>query len=352
MKASIAYLPGDGIGPEVARAARKVLEAIAEKYGHEFTFIDALIGAAAIDKTGSALPEATVEICKQSDAILFGAVGLPKYDNDPSAKIRPEQGILGLRQELKLYANLRPVMTFPTTPKYSPLKSEIVEGTDLVVVRELIAGIYFGKRGRSEDGTSAFDTAEYTTEQVEQILKTGFEISGKRRKKLTVVDKANVIETSRLWREIAQRMESDYPDIAVDYMFVDNASMKLITQPSVFDVIVTDNMFGDILSDEASVLTGSLGMLPSASLGGQVGLYEPIHGSYPQAAGKNIANPIGSILSAALLLLYSFGLQTEHDAIFAAVQKVLSDGYGTEDIVKQNPLSTTEITDKIILELS
>lgn len=343
MNKQIAYLPGDGIGPEVAAEARKVLQTVADTFGHEFEFVEAPIGAMAIEATGSAFPDVTRELCENADAILFGAIGELKYDNDPKAKVRPEQGLLAMREHLGLYANIRPIITFPTTAEHSPLKAEIVDGVDFVVVRELINGIYFGERGRSEAGDAAFDTSNYTKEAIEQVAKIAFELAQKRHRKLTVVDKANVLETSRLWRETVQAMEDDYRKVSVEYLFVDNAAMKIIQSPSDFDVIVTENMFGDILTDEASVITGSLGMLPSASIGGSVGLYEPIHGSYPQAAGKNIANPIGSILSAAMLLNYSFDLQKEHDAVFKAVQQALDHGAGTEDLVSNNPLSTTEM---------
>lgn len=349
MKKSIAYLPGDGIGPEVAAEAKKVLQKVAELFGHEFSFTEAKIGAAAIDSTGSALPDETLQLCRNADAVLFGAIGDPKYDNDPSAKVRPEQGILGLRKALGLYANVRPIFTFKSLIDKSPLKQEIVDGVDFVVIRELIGGIYFGKRGHTE--TSAFDTSEYTVDEITQVATYAFELAKTRHKKLTVVDKANVLDTSRLWRDTIQKLSTKYPEIAVDYMFVDNAAMQIIQNPRKFDVVVTENMFGDILTDEASVITGSLGMLPSASIGGEVSIFEPIHGSYPQAAGKNIANPIGSILSAALLLEYSFGLKAEGQAIFAAVDHILEAGFGTEDLSPRTALSTAELTDKIIAAL-
>lgn len=345
MKKKIAYLPGDGVGPEVAGEAKKVLQKIAELFGHDFAFEEGLIGAAAIDATGSALPDQTLELCKSSEAILFGAIGDPKFDNDPTAKVRPEQGILGLRKELGLFANIRPIFTFKSLADKSPLRPEIVDGVDFVVIRELIGGIYFGKRGRTD--TNAFDTCEYTEAEIRRALDYAFDLAKQRRKKLTVVDKANVLDTSRLWREIAQKMTADHPEVTVDYMFVDNAAMKIIQRPSDFDVVVTENMFGDILTDEASVITGSLGMLPSASIGGEVGLYEPIHGSYPQAAGKNIANPLGSILSAAMLLEYSFGLETESQAIFKAVEGVLEEGLGTEDLKPNQTISTSDFGRRI-----
>jgi len=347
MKKTIAYLPGDGVGPEVAREARKVLQTIGEKFGHTFTFTEAPIGAVAIDQTGNPFPDETKKLCEESDAILFGAIGDPKYDNDPTAKIRPEQGLLAMRKSLGLYANVRPIFTFKNIANKSPLKPEIIDGVDFIVIRELIGGIYFGKRGRNEDRTSAFDTAEYTKDEITRVTKFAFELAKTRKKKLTVVDKANVLETSRLWRETIQAMEKDYADIAVDYMFVDNAAMQIIKGPSKFDVVVTENMFGDILTDEASVITGSLGMLPSASIGDKTALYEPIHGSYPKAKGLNTANPIGSILSAAMLLEYSFDLKQESKAIYDAVEKTLEAGYGTKDITTDKILGTKELGDKI-----
>lgn len=349
MKKIIAVLPGDGIGPEVNAAGVAVLKKIAELYGHDFTFKDGLIGAAAIDATGTALPDETLQLCRASDAVFFGAIGDPKYDNDPSAKVRPEQGILGLRKDLGLYANVRPIFTFKSLQDKSPLKKKIIEGADFVVIRELIGGIYFGKRGHNDH--SAFDTSEYTVDQVTQVANYAFNLAKTRQNKLTVVDKANVLDTSRLWRDTIQKLTANHTGVTVDYMFVDNAAMQIIQNPKQFDVLVTENMFGDILTDEASVITGSLGMLPSASIGGQVSIFEPIHGSYPTAAGKNIANPIGSILSAAMLLEYSFGLQSESKAIFAAVEQVLEQGFGTEDLSLQTTLSTTELTDKIITAL-
>jgi 3-isopropylmalate dehydrogenase len=348
MKKQIALLPGDGIGPEITAEAVKVLKKIAEKFGHEFSFKTGLVGAAAIDVVGNPFPDETKRLCDESDAILFGAIGDTKYDNDPTAKIRPEQGLLAMRKALGLFANVRPIFTFENIANKSPLKPEIIAGVDFIVIRELIGGIYFGKRGRNTDRTSAFDTAEYNKDEITRIAKFAFEISGKRKKKLTVVDKANVLETSRLWRETIQEMEKDYPEITVEYMFVDNASMQIIKNPSQFDVMVTENMFGDILTDEASVITGSLGMLPSASIGEKTALYEPIHGSFPKAKGLNIANPIGTILSAAMLLEYSFGLTKESKAIYDAVEKTLKEGYGTKDITTDKILGTKEFGDKII----
>lgn len=348
MKNTIAVLSGDGIGSEVTGQSVKLLKKVADKFGHNFIFKNALVGAIAIDKTGNPLPDETLQLCKDSDAVLFGAIGDPKYDNDPIAKVRPEQGLLALRKGLGLYANIRPIFTFDETLSQSPIKEDIIEDVDFIVVRELTGGIYFGKKGISKDGTTAFDTCTYSVEEIQRVAKYAFGLALKRNKKLTVVDKANVLETSRLWRQTIQKMQKDYPDIDVNFMFVDNAAMQIIKFPKSFDVILTENMFGDILTDEASVITGSLGMLPSASIGISTSMYEPIHGSYPQAAGKNIANPIGSMLSAAMLLDYSFGLKKESEAIVTAIKDVLSQGFGTEDIVKENPLSTSDFGQKVI----
>jgi 3-isopropylmalate dehydrogenase len=351
MKKTIAVLPGDGVGPEVTEQAVTFLQKAAEKFGHEFTFKHGLIGAAAIDAAGDPFPEETHTLCLNADAILLGAIGDPKYDNDPTAKVRPEQGILGLRKALGLYANIRPIEIFPSVAERSPLKAEIIRDVDFIVVRELIGGIYFGKRGRTNNGESAFDTSEYSKSEIVRIAKVAFKMAADRSKKLTVVDKANVLETSRLWRETVQAMEKDYAEIAVEYMFVDNAAMQIIKGPSAFDVVLTENMFGDILTDEASVITGSLGMLPSASIGLKTALYEPIHGSFPKAKGQNWANPIASMLSAAMMFEYSFGLKKERDAMYNAVQSVLDAGFGTKDIATQHILSTTELADKIIAAL-
>ncbi len=344
MKLNIAVLAGDGIGPEIVAQAQKVIDAVATKYNHEVVYTPALVGATAIDQVGDPYPEATHEVCMNSDAVLFGAIGDPKFDNDPKAKVRPEQGLLAMRKKLGLYANIRPVATFPSLLEKSPLRLDIVEGADLVVVRELTGGIYFGEKGRSEDLKKAFDTCTYTTEEIERILKLAFSYAGKRDKRLTVVDKANVLATSRLWRETAQAMESDYKDIEVDYMFVDNAAMQLIQWPKKFDVMVTENMFGDIISDEASVITGSLGLLPSASVGVHTSVFEPIHGSYPQAAGKDIANPVATVLSAAMLL-ESLDLLDEAALVREAVNKSLEEGVVTEDISKENAHKTSEVGD-------
>ena len=350
MKLNIALLPGDGIGPEIVEQAKRAVDAVAEKFGHEINYTKALVGATAIDEVGDPYPEETHEICMKSDAVLFGAIGHPKFDNDPNAKVRPEQGLLAMRKKLGLYANLRPVTTFKSLIHKSPLKTELVDGADFMAVRELTGGIYFGKpQGRSEDGNTAYDSSVYTRDEIERILKLAFEYAGVRRKKLTVVDKANVLATSRLWREVAQQMEPNYPDIEVEYMFVDNAAMQLIQGPKRFDVLVTENMFGDILTDEASVITGSLGLLPSASVGLHTSVFEPIHGSYPQAAGKNIANPLATILSAAMMFEYAFKMMDEGAVIREAVEKSIDAKVVTEDIAEGGKAySTTEVGDWIV----
>ncbi len=348
MNIKIAKLPGDGIGPEIVEEAVKVLNTIGNKFGHQFDFKFGHVGAAAIDATGDPFPDETLQLCMESDAVLFGAIGDPKYDNDPKAKVRPEQGLLAMRKALGLYANIRPVTVFESLIDKSPLKSELISGVDFVVVRELTGGIYFGEpRGRSEQGDKAFDTCVYTKPEIERILELAFDYAAKRRKKLTVVDKANVLATSRLWRETAQEMEPNYQDIEVDYMFVDNAAMQLIQWPKKFDVMVTENMFGDILSDEASVISGSLGLLPSASVGIHTSVYEPVHGSYPQATGKNIANPMATILSVAMMLEISLNLTEEAEAVRLAINACLSENVLTEDLSKENASSTSEVGDFI-----
>ncbi|MFT7037244.1 MAG: 3-isopropylmalate dehydrogenase [Cyclobacteriaceae bacterium] len=344
MDFKIGVLAGDGIGPEIVEQGIKVMDAIGAKFGHNFNYTSALVGAIAIDETGNPYPDETHQVCMDSDAVLFGAIGDPKYDNNPSAKVRPEQGLLGMRQKLGLYANIRPVATFPSLIDKSPLKREIVQDVDMVVIRELTGGIYFGARGRSEDLTSAFDTCVYTVEEIERILKLAYQYAGKRNKKVTVVDKANVLSSSRLWREVAQRVEKEYQDIETDYMLVDNAAMQLIQWPKKFDVLVTENMFGDILSDEASVITGSMGLLPSASVGRETSVFEPIHGSYPQAAGKDIANPLATVLSAAMLL-ESLDLLEEAKAVRDVVNKSLEAEYVTEDITTGKAYKTSEVGD-------
>lgn len=352
MNYKIAVLPGDGIGPEIIEQAIKVLEATGKKFNHSFQFTEALVGAAAIDRVGDPFPEDTFQLCLNSDAVLFGAIGDPKFDNDPKAKVRPEQGLLAMRKKLGLFANIRPVSTFKSLIHKSPLRRDLVEGADFVVIRELTGGIYFGEpRGRSEDGQKAYDTCIYTREEIERIVKLGFEYAGKRNKKLTVVDKANVLASSRLWRETVQEMAPDYKDIAVDYMFVDNAAMQIIQWPKKFDVMVTENMFGDILSDEASVITGSLGLLPSASIGIHTSVFEPIHGSYPQAAGKNIANPLATVLSAAMLLEVGLDLISEAQAIRDAVDRSMEEGIVTEDIATEKAYKTSEVGDWLAQKL-
>jgi len=347
-KKVIAVLPGDGIGPEITVQAVRVLQKIATKFHYEFTFVQGLIGAAAIDKTGNPFPKETEKLCLSADAILFGAIGDPEYDNNPAISIRPEQGLLALRKSLGLYANIRPIYTFKHVISRSPLKPEIIKGVDFIVIRELIGGIYFGKKGRNKDRSYAFDTNEYSKKEVERVATYAFTLAQRRKKHLTVVDKANVLETSRLWRETIQHMQPKYKNVFVDFMFVDNASMQIIKKPREFDVIVTENMFGDILTDEASVIPGSIGVLPSASIGEKTSLFEPIHGSYPKATGRNLANPIGSILSAAMMLEYSFNLKKESDCIYHSVEKVLEKGFGTKDIVDHEPLSTEALAHMII----
>lgn len=352
MEFKIAVLPGDGIGPEIVQQAIKVLNATGRKFDHDFHFREAPVGAAAIDLVGDPFPEDTYQLCMDSDAVLFGAIGDPRFDNDPKAKVRPEQGLLTLRQKLGLFANIRPVTTFPSLLHKSPLRRDLVEGADFVVVRELTGGIYFGEpRGRSEDGMRAYDTCVYTRAEVERILELGFEYAEKRNGRLTVVDKANVLATSRLWRETAQEMAPLHPGVEVDYMFVDNAAMQIIQWPKKFDVVVTENMFGDILSDEASVITGSLGLLPSASVGIHTSVFEPIHGSYPQAAGKDIANPLATVLSAAMLLEVSLNLTEEATAVREVVSRSLEQGVVTEDIAEGKSKRTSDVGDWLAANL-
>ena len=346
MKKKIAILNGDGIGPEVTKQSIRILNSIAERFGHSFTYQEALIGADAIDKTGTALPSETIDICLDSDAVLFGAVGHPKYDNDPNAKVRPEQGILGIRKALQLFANIRPVTTYKTLHHLSPVKSKNLEGVDFIVFRELTGGIYFGKKQTAEDGSSASDECYYTKEEIERITHQAFQYAQKRRKKLTLVDKANVLDTSRLWRKVVQQIAPQYEDVTVDYMFVDNAAMQILINPKQFDIVLTENMFGDIISDEASVLAGSLGLLPSASVGNKTALFEPIHGSYPQAAGKDIANPLGSVLSSAMMLDH-FGMKEEAALIREAVEWTLENNFVTKDIDPVNFYFTSTIGELI-----
>ncbi|MFG6116859.1 3-isopropylmalate dehydrogenase [Halobacillus sp. MO56] len=355
MKKHIVLLPGDGIGQEIIGSARAVLEEIAEKFGHTFTFETHAIGGTAVDEHGTPLPQETVAACKQADAILLGAVGGPKWDDLPS-HLRPEKGLLGIRKELGLFANLRPVKGFKKLLGSSPLKEELVEDSDLLIVRELTGGLYFGTPSeRQENGQSVVDTLYYERHEIERIVDKAFQSARLRRNHLTSVDKANVLESSKLWREVVEEKKADYPDVTVEHMLVDAAAMKLIQNPAQFDVIVTENMFGDILSDEASVLTGSLGMLPSASLRSDgVGLYEPVHGSAPDIAGQNIANPLAMILSTALMLRHSFGMDEEASCIEKAVEDVVDLGYHTKDLKITNGIetNTTNMTHKVVEYMS
>jgi len=329
MKLRIAVLPGDGIGPEIMKQGIDVMNAIAQKFNHEFTYQEALVGAHAIDAVGDPYPAETHEICMQADAVLFAAVGDLKYDNNPTAKIRPETGLLAMRKQLGLFANVRPVATFDCLLHKSPLKDELLKGADFVVIRELTGGMYFGEK--YQDNDKAYDTDIYTRPEIERILKVAFEMAMNRKKHLTVVDKANVLASSRLWRQIAKEMEPLYPEVVTDYMFIDNASMRVLTEPRFFDVVVTENTFGDILTDETSCITGSMGLQPSSSLGEHTPLFEPVHGSWPQAAGQNIANPLAQILSAAMLLEH-FGLNEEGTLIRQAVDASLAANVRTPEI--------------------
>jgi 3-isopropylmalate dehydrogenase len=351
MKKHVVLLPGDGIGKEVINSAKDVLHAIAEEFNHEFSFETHEIGGAAIDQYGTPLPESTVEACGRADAVLLGAVGGPKWDNNPS-HLRPERGLLGIRKALDLYANLRPIKGFKNLLHASPLKEEVVSGSDLLIVRELTGGLYFGTPSeRRDNGQTVVDTLAYTRQEIERIVDKAFQAAEQRRGHLTSVDKANVLESSKLWREIVEEKKAQYPNVTVEHALVDSTAMKLITNPTQFDVIVTENMFGDILSDEASVLTGSLGMLPSASLREDgVGLYEPVHGSAPDIAGKGIANPVAMILSTALMLRYSFQLENEAKLIEDAVQSVLDSGFHTADLQISNGrlVGTAEMTKHIV----
>lgn len=333
MEKKIALIPGDGIGPDVVAEAVKVLDKVAEKFGHKWSYDTVTAGGCSIDKFGKPLIQEELDKCLKSDAVLLGAVGGPKWDNLAS-ELRPEKALLGLRGGMKVFANLRPAVMFKQLKDACPLKDEIVgDGLDILIVRELISGIYFGDRGTAADGKSAWDTERYTWEEIERIVRMGFEFAQKRQKRLCVVDKANILNSSQLWRKVTETIKGDYPDVTLSYLYIDNASMQMVRNPRQFDVIATSNMFGDILSDEASQITGSIGMLASASLGESgPGLYEPIHGSAPDIAGKDLANPLATILSAAMLLRYSFGLETEAKAIEAAVEKVLDEGYRTGDI--------------------
>lgn len=341
MNKQITVIAGDGIGREVTQEGVKVLDAIAQKYNHTFLYNYCLMGGVAIDATGTPLPDDTIMQCLDSDAVLLGAIGHPKYDLDPEARVRPEQGLLKLRKALDLYINIRPVTIYPSIAHLSPIKENRLKDVDFVVFRELTGGIYFGKKETSADGNTATDECTYTRDEIVRIAKAAFEKAQRRRGKLTLVDKANVLETSRLWRKIVSKLSAIYPDVKVDYMYVDNAAMQLILNPGQFDVILTENMFGDIISDEASMLSGSLGMLPSASFGSKVPLFEPIHGSYPQAAGKNIANPIGTILSVVLMLEH-FNMHEEAADITKAVVASLQNGITTVDINASRGYSTIQ----------
>ena len=340
MTLKLAILPGDGIGPEISAVGTAVLEAVCRKYGHTLETKTYLVGAAAIDATGNPFPPETLHGCLTADAVFFSAVGDPKYDNDPTAKVRPEQGLLAMRKELGLFANVRPVTTFPGLLDKSPLKAEIVRGADFVCIRELTGGMYFGEKFESPE--RAYDTCVYTREEIERILRVAFDMARTRRGHLTVVDKANVLASSRLWRKTAQRMAEEYPDVETDYMYVDNAAMRMIQDPRFFDVMVTENTFGDILTDEGSVISGSMGLLPSSSLGTGTPLFEPIHGSWPQAAGKDIANPLAQVLSGAMLLEH-FGLTEEGADIRRAVNASLEAGAVTPDLDPASTMGTRAV---------
>ena len=333
MKLNVAVLPGDGIGPEISIQGTSVLKTVAKKFDHQVELKTALVGAAAIDEMGDPFPESTYDICKNSDAVLFSSVGDPKYDNDPTAKVRPEQGLLAMRKKLGLFANIRPVQTFDCLIHKSPLKDELVKGADFVCIRELTGGMYFGEKHEGED--MAYDTNKYTRKEIERILKVAYEYALKRNRHLTVVDKANVLASSRLWRKVAQEMSKEYPEVVTDYMYVDNASMRMIQDPKFFDVMVTENTFGDILTDEGSCITGSIGLLPSASIGSGTPVFEPIHGSWPQAKGLNIANPLAQILSVAMLFEY-FDLAEEGRLVRQAVNASLEANVRTPEIQVAN----------------
>ncbi|MGD1998412.1 MAG: 3-isopropylmalate dehydrogenase [Flavobacteriaceae bacterium] len=347
MHKKIAVLSGDGIGPEVVSEAIKVLNSVSEKFGHTFEYEHALVGAIAIDKTGDPLPDETLKVCTSSDAVLFGAIGDPKYDNNPDAKVRPEQGLLALRKSLNLFSNIRPVKAYDSLIDRSPLKEDRISGTDFVIYRELTGGIYFGKKMLSEDGKTASDLCLYTQSEIERIAHMAFKAARNRRNKMTLIDKANVLESSRLWRRVVTELhQSDYADVDLDYLFVDNAAMQMILNPAQFDVILTENMFGDIISDEGSVIGGSIGLLASASIGGQYAMFEPIHGSFPQGTGKGIANPIATILSAAMMLDH-FSLNEEAEAVRTAVDKALQNGVCTPEINADGQYTTSDVGDYI-----
>ena len=335
-KLSICVLPGDGIGPEVTKEAVRILKFVADTHSYDFRFTEALIGGAAIKKHGTPLPQSTIDVCLSSDAVLLGAVGTPEFDHLPSEK-RPEAGLLGIRRALGGFANLRPAISYESISDCSPIREEIVKGSDIMFVRELLGGLYFGEpRGFVGKRESAFNTMKYSVTEIERVARVAFDLAGKRRKKVTSVDKANVLETSQLWREVVTTLSKDYPDIKLEHMYVDACSMKLVTSPRSFDVVLTENLFGDILTDEAAAISGSLGMLASATIGGKVGLYEPVHGSAPDIAGKNKANPLGAIASAAMLLRHSAKLNQDAKDIEEAIREVLDSGYRTSDLDNGN----------------
>lgn len=346
----IAVLKGDGIGPEIVSQSLRVLDKIGEKYNHTFTYTDGLIGGVSIDKYGIPLTDETVEMCLSNDAVILGAVGGPKWDSLPG-DIRPEKGLLKIRKSLGVYANLRISKAYPSMVEASPLKKELIENFDCLIVRELTGGIYFGEQ--FYEGDTAYSVMKYTADEVRRIAHVAFKAAMSRRKKVTNVDKSNVLAVSRLWREIVNEVAKEYPEVTLNHLYVDIAAMKLVTNPSDFDVVVTGNLFGDILSDEAAVMTGSIGLLPSASVGDGVGLYEPIHGSAPDIAGLGIANPIATILSVAMMLRHSFNLEAEASNIEEAIEKILVEGYGTKDLVKSGPksLNTVELTDAILKKI-
>ena len=347
MKLKIAVLAGDGIGPEISKVGVDVMNAVAKRFGHEITYTQAICGAAAIDEVGDPFPEETFRTCQEADAVFFSAVGDPKFDNNPAAKVRPEQGLLAMRKKLGLYANIRPVQTFSCLLHKSPLKDELVRGADFVCIRELTGGMYFGEKHEGDD--YAYDTDKYTRGEIERILKVAYEYAARRRKHLTVVDKANVLASSRLWRKVAQEMATQHPDIQTDFMYVDNASMRMIQEPTFFDVMVTENTFGDILTDEGSCISGSMGLLPSASVGDGTPVFEPIHGSWPQAKGKNIANPLAKVLSAAMLFEF-FGLEEEGKIIRKAVDASLDSNVRTPEIQVEggNKYGTKEVGEWLV----
>ncbi len=346
MTHKIAVLAGDGIGPEVTKQALKTLEKVSQVFGHQFEYEEALVGAIAIDKTGNPLPDETLEVCKKSAAVLFGAIGDPKYDNDPTAKVRPEQGLLKLRKELGLFSNIRPVKAYESLYEKSPLKIDRIKNTDFVIYRELTGGIYFGEKYLSEDKKTASDLCLYTEAEIERIAHMAFKAAQNRRNKLTLIDKANVLESSRLWRRVVSNMAKNYPSVTLDFLFVDNAAMQMILNPAQFDVILTENLFGDVISDEGSVIGGSIGLLASASVGSEFAMFEPIHGSFPQGAGQDIANPIAAILSAGMLLEH-LGLHEAAKAVQHAVDRALDQEIATSDLFPNSQYGTEAVGDAI-----